>query len=88
MFIGMTNNVELSGIRAGMPYELRVLADGYLPGYISVTADEWRDGGDPNAPIDSAKKKATLDKNVDLVADPNAAKKDEPKKDDHKKKGK
>ncbi|MEO6772523.1 MAG: protein kinase, partial [Kofleriaceae bacterium] len=70
MYIGMTNNVELSGIRAGLPYELRVLADGYLPGYISVTGDEWRDGGDPNVPIDRANKKATLDKNVDLVADP------------------
>ncbi|HET9991816.1 MAG TPA: protein kinase, partial [Kofleriaceae bacterium] len=79
MFIGMTNNVELSGIRAGMPYELRVLADGYLPGYISVTGDEWRDGGDPNVPIDRAKKKPTLEKNVDLVADPNAVKKDDPK---------
>ena len=87
MFIGMTNNVELSGIRAGMPYELRVLADGYLPGYISVTADEWRDGGDANVPIDRAKKKATLEKNVDLVGDPNAAKKDDskPKSGDKKK---
>jgi serine/threonine protein kinase len=85
MFIGMTNNVELSGIRAGMPYELRVLADGYVPGYISVSGDEWRDGGDPNVPIDRAKKKPALDKNVDLVADPNAAKKDASKKDDSKK---
>jgi serine/threonine protein kinase len=85
MFIGMTNNVELAGIRAGMPYELRVLADGYLPGYISVTGDEWRDGGDPNVPIDRAKKKASLEKSVDLVADPNAAKKDDPKKDKKKK---
>ena len=85
MFIGMTNNVELAGIRAGMPYELRVLADGYLPGYIAVTGDEWRDGGDPNVPIDRAKKKATLEKNVDLVADPNATKKDDPKKDSKKK---
>jgi serine/threonine protein kinase len=72
MYIGMTNQVELNGIQAGMPYELRVLADNYLPGYISITADEWRDGGDPNAPINAAKKKATLEKNVDLVADPNA----------------
>jgi hypothetical protein len=87
MFIGMTNNVELAGIRAGLPYELRVLADGFLPGYISVTGDEWRDGGDSNVPIDRAKKKATLEKNVDLVADPNAVPKDE-KKGDHKKKGK
>ena len=90
MFIGMTNNVELSGIRAGQAYELRVLADGYLPGYISVTSDEWRDGGDPKVPIDRAKKKPTLEKNVDLVADPNAKPegKDGDKKDPKKKKSK
>ena len=77
MYIGMTNNVELSGIRAGMPYELRVLADGFLPGYISVTADEWRENpNDTKTPIDSAKKKAVLEKNIDLVADPNAKKDD------------
>jgi len=72
MYIGMTNNVELQGIRAGMPYELRVLADGYLPGYVTVTADDWRDGGDPNTPIDRAKKKATLAKALTLEKDPNA----------------
>jgi len=74
MYIGMTNNVELNGIQAGVAYELRVLADGYLPGYISVTADEWRDGGDPSVPINRAKKKSVLEKSVDLVADPNAPK--------------
>lgn len=73
MYIGMTNNVDLQGIRAGMPYELRVLADGYLPGYVTVTADEWRDGGDPNTPIDRAKKKSALAKALTLEKDPNAA---------------
>lgn len=72
MYLGMTNNVELQGIRAGMPYELRVLAEGYLPGYITVTADEWRDGGDPNTPIDRAKKKPTLERAITLEKDPNA----------------
>jgi hypothetical protein len=86
MYIGMTNNVELNGIQAGVAYELRVLADGYLPGYISVTADEWRDGGDPSAPINRAKKKAVLEKSVDLVADPNAPK--DPKDPKAPKKGK
>jgi hypothetical protein len=77
MFIGMTNNVELAGIRAGMPYELRVLADGFLPGYISVGADEWRENPkDTKTPIDSAKKKATLEESIDLVPDPNAKKDD------------
>ncbi|MFT3692642.1 MAG: protein kinase [Kofleriaceae bacterium] len=74
MYIGMTNNVALSGIQAGQPYELRVLADGYLPGYISVTPDEWRQNPNDKTPIDSAKKKSSLDKDVQLVADPNAAK--------------
>ena len=78
MYIGMTNNVELSGIRAGMPYELRVLADGFLPGYISVTSDEWRENPhDTKTPIDSAKKKAVLEKNIELQPDPNAVKKDD-----------
>ncbi|MEO8554935.1 MAG: hypothetical protein ABI678_33380, partial [Kofleriaceae bacterium] len=63
------------------------LADGYLPGYISVTADEWRDGGDPKVPIERATKKPTLEKNVDLVGDPNATKPDDkPDKKDAKKK--
>jgi serine/threonine protein kinase len=91
MYIGMTNNVELSGIRAGMPYELRVLADGFLPGYISVTADEWRENPrDTKTPIDSAKKKAVLEKNIELEPDPNAVKKDDKQKGekkDGKKKG-
>ena len=74
MYIGMTNNVELNGIQSGVAYELRVLADGYFPGYISVTADEWRDGGDPSIPINRAKKKSVLEKSLALVADPNAPK--------------
>ena len=78
MFLGMTNQMELDGIQAGAPYELRLLEDGYLPGYVSITADEWRDGGDPNTPINAAKKKAVIEKNLDLVPDPNA--KPDPKK--------
>ncbi|MEO8841423.1 MAG: protein kinase [Kofleriaceae bacterium] len=86
MYIGMTNNVELSGIRAGMPYELRVLADGFLPGYISVTADEWRENPrDTKTPIDSAKKQAVLEKHIELQPDPNAVVKKDGKKDGKKK---
>ncbi len=68
MYIGMTNGVELSGIQSGLGYELRLLADGYLPGFISVTPDEWRSGGDPTVPIDRARKRAILEKSIDLVA--------------------
>ena len=78
MFLGMTNQMQLDGVQAGAPYELRLLEDGYLPGYVSITADEWRDGGDPNTPINAARKKAVIEKNVDLAPDPNA--KPDPKK--------
>lgn len=70
MYIGMTNGVELSGIQSGLPYELRLLADGYLPGFISVTADEWRSGGDRTVPINRAHKREILEKSLDLISRP------------------
>jgi hypothetical protein len=35
-------------------------------------AEDWRDGGDPNMPIDVAKKKPMLSKTVELEPDPDA----------------
>ncbi|MGE0400209.1 MAG: protein kinase [Kofleriaceae bacterium] len=55
---------------AGRSYELRALMDGFKPGYASITDEEWRDGGNPNIPIDEAPKKATLEKTITLVPDP------------------
>jgi hypothetical protein len=55
---------------AGRPYELRALMDGFKPGYASITEEEWRDGGNPNVPIDEAPKKATIEKTLTLVPDP------------------
>lgn len=72
MYIGMTNNVDLQGIQAGLPYEFRLLMTGYRPGFISVTADEWRSGGDSTGPIDRVRKRPVLDKSIDLVPDPAA----------------
>ncbi len=67
LYVGMTDQVEISGIPAGRAYEFRVLKKGYKPGTISVTIDEWRDPeGDPKAPIDSAKKLEVLDKSITL----------------------
>jgi hypothetical protein len=82
MFVGMTNQVEITGIAAGAPYELRVLKDGHRPGYITITSDEWRaEGTDPNTPINVVKKKPMLEKSVNLEPDPSAAKPTEkPKK--------
>jgi serine/threonine protein kinase len=59
---------------AGRDYELRALAEGYKPGFASVTGDEWRDPrGDPRAPIDVARKRESIDKHIDLEVDPEAA---------------
>lgn len=53
---------------AGRACEVRALADGCKPGYASITADEWRDPtSDPRAPIDLAKKRAAIEKQIDLV---------------------
>jgi serine/threonine protein kinase len=68
---------------AGRPYELRVLMDGFKPGYASIAEEEWRDGGNPNIPIDEAPKKATIEKTITLAPDPDWV---DPK--DKKKKGK
>lgn len=59
---------------AGRDYELRALSDGYKPGYASVSVEDWRDGGDPNIPIDLAKKKQTIERKIDLLEDPDAMK--------------
>ena len=74
MYLGVAGEATIEGIQAGLPYELRVLGDGYLPAFISITADEWRAGGDPNISINLAKKKPRLEKSVDLVPDPTAPK--------------
>jgi hypothetical protein len=69
LFIGTTDTVRFTDLTAGRPYEVVVVKDGFQPAHISVTADDWRDN-DPKTPIDSAKKKATLTRSVDLVAIP------------------
>ncbi|CAN5886501.1 hypothetical protein BH11MYX3_BH11MYX3_41290 [soil metagenome] len=70
LLIGYPNTGVSFPTIAGRAYELRALSDGKLPGFSSISADEWRDGGDPNAPIDMAKKKATIEKRIELVPDP------------------
>jgi serine/threonine protein kinase len=73
LLIGFANTGVNFPTIAGRDYELRALADGYKPGYASITADEWRDPkGDPRAPIDVAKKRETIDKHIDLEVDPDA----------------
>jgi serine/threonine protein kinase len=75
LLIGYANSGVSFPTVAGRAYELRALADGYLPGFASITVDEWRDAkGDPRAPIDLAKKKDEIAKHIDLDVDPDATK--------------
>ena len=85
LYVGMTNAMELTGIQAGAGYELRVLKDGFRPAYVSITPEEWRAGGDPNIPINAAKKKPQIEKTVTLEADTEG--KPEPTPPPKKKKG-
>ena len=72
LLIGYGNTAVPFPTIAGRAYELRALMDGYKPGYAQVSAEEWRDGGDPAIPIDRAKKKQQIEKSIELTADPDA----------------
>jgi serine/threonine protein kinase len=65
LFIG-TNHAKFNEVWAGRDYELAVVRPGYKTQHVVFKAEDWRDGGDPNIPIDAAKKKAVLSKNVEL----------------------
>lgn len=73
LFIGITNQVNFKNLTAGRDYELAVVKPGFKTQRVSITADEWRDGGKRDVPIDVAKKKSKLERDVELVADPNAS---------------
>ncbi|MBA3540367.1 MAG: hypothetical protein H0T79_12195, partial [Deltaproteobacteria bacterium] len=68
LFIGHTGDeVRFSSLTAGREYELLVVKPGtHKPRRISIKPDEWRDGGDPNIPIDVAQKKAVIERAVEL----------------------
>lgn len=80
LLIGYPNTGVSFPTIAGRAYELRALSDGKLPGFATISADEWRDGGNPNEPIDMAKKKATIEKRIELVVDPDYKDPKDPKK--------
>lgn len=80
LLIGYPNTGVSFPTVAGRDYELRALSDGYKPAFAQITAEEWRDGGNPNVPLDRAKKKAVIEKSIELVADPDAKPAEKPKK--------
>ena len=73
VYIGHTDEVRLTDITAGRPYELVVVKDGFAPAHIAIRADDWRDN-DPKTPIDQAKKKLVLQRSVDLAPLPGTKK--------------
>jgi serine/threonine protein kinase len=72
LFLGTTNGVRFSNLIAGKSYEFRVLKDGFLPAYIRIDEEEWRNGGDPKLPMGMAPKHETLTRSATLAPDPKA----------------
>jgi serine/threonine protein kinase len=70
LYVGLTGSMNFNAITAGRDYELAVVKDGYGTARVSIAANDWRDGGDPNINIDIANKKSTIQRNVDLVPEP------------------
>ena len=70
MLVGITPQMDLTGIEAGRDYTLRVDKDGYAEVPVHILAEEWRDGGDPRMPLSAAPKKAEIDRDVTLVPVP------------------
>ena len=66
LYVGLTGSMRFGELTAGRDYELVVVKDGYKPSHVTIKAEEWRDGGEPNIPIDAAKKKAVLERAVEL----------------------
>ena len=71
LFIG-GNHAKFSDLWAGRDYELAAVKPGFKTGHVEIKADEWRDGGNPNVPIDVAKKKEVIEKTIELEPDPTA----------------
>jgi hypothetical protein len=65
LFLG-ANQAKFSNVWAGRDYELVVVRPGYKTQHVVFKAEEWRDGGDPNIPIDVAKKKPVLSRDIEL----------------------
>lgn len=69
LFIG-ANHARFNELWAGRDYELAVVKPGFKTQHVVFKAEDWRDGGDPNLPLDVAKKKPVLEKTVELEPDP------------------
>jgi serine/threonine protein kinase len=73
LFIG-ANRAHFENLWAGREYEVAAVKPGFKTAHHVFTIDDWRIGGDPTTPIDSAPKKAMLSKTIELEPDPGAKK--------------
>jgi hypothetical protein len=69
LFIG-AGRARFNDVIAGRDYEVAVVRPKYKTQHVVFKAEEWREGGDPNLPIDVAPKKPVLSKSVVLEEDP------------------
>lgn len=54
LLVGFTPQMRLQGIRAGDPYELKVVKDGYRPAFVVIEAADWHPGGDLDAGLEES----------------------------------
>ena len=59
-------------VEAARDYEFKLTRDGYLPGFVRIAAEDWRNGGDPSLPLRGAPLRGTLERSVELVPAPGA----------------
>ncbi|MBA3454925.1 MAG: hypothetical protein H0T42_17685, partial [Deltaproteobacteria bacterium] len=79
LLIGYPNTGVSFPTVAGRDYELRALSDGFKPAFAQITAEDWRDDAS-TIPLDRAKKKAVIQKSIELVPDPDHKPAEKPKK--------
>ena len=51
LLIGFTPSATITGLEAGRDYEVKVLKDGFRPGFAAVKGEEWYLSGRPDGPV-------------------------------------
>jgi hypothetical protein len=62
LLIGFTPRAAITGLEAGRAYEIKVLKDGFRPGFAAVAADEWYVAGKGSAVVPSLARDVALSK--------------------------
>lgn len=60
LLIGFTPRAGITGLEAGRAYEIKVLKDGYRPGFAAVAAEEWFVAGKGSAVVPSLSRDVAL----------------------------